>query len=276
MARPTNLTKLKLVRQYTGDKFSAARGYDARKPLSKARLRTIDRYFNLVNELTARPHKLYRPKRGEKREAFEFSGQKGFPRFQVAIVNIPVPGDPYRFYLDKTRPRGSRFVMENRRTHEKSWHVPANIFLYENPNLFDEDAPPDPEFFEYVLEQYAEQGPRHTYVIEAGEHHMWGASGNIPKVAANLADLFKQYGAGNFDAFDKSSHFIGNWFRGIQVYSNPEEFAVYAMRRAEEKARYLRERPGLDPFTKYRTLKSGDMGVFYRGKLIQIVKANRR
>lgn len=271
LARRSLTDSLKLVRRYTGDRFSAARGYDARKPMSKARLRTIEKYANLITELTDRPHRIYRPKRGEKREAFIFTGQQHHPRFTVAIVNVPQADSSYRFYRDRTRPSGSQFTMENRRTREKSWHIPAQVFLDENEALFDEDEDIAPEFFEYVLEQYAEQGPRYTYVIEAGEYHMWGASGNIPKVSEKLADLFKQYGSQNFDAYDKNSHFIGNWFRGVQVYSSSEEFATYALERAKRKADYLRERPGLDPFTKFRTLKSGDIGVFYRGKLIQTI-----
>lgn len=243
--------------------------------MSKSRLRTIDKYFNLILELTDRPHRIYRPKKGEKREAFEFTGQKSHPRFTVAIVPVPIENDPYTFYLDKSRPKGSRFVMQNRRTRERSWHIPAEVFVDEDPELFDDDADIDPGFFEAVLEQYAEQGPRHTYVIEAGEYHMWGASGRIPKVSAKLADLFKEYGSDRFDRFDKNSHWIGNWFRGVQVYTNPDEFATYAMRQAEKKATYLRERPGLDPFTKYRALKSGDIGMFVRGKLTQVVPTGR-
>jgi hypothetical protein len=263
--------KLALVRRYTGKRFSAAKGYDLRKGMSKGRMKTVEKYAGLIVELTDRPHRIYRPKRGEKREAFTFTGQEHHPRFEVAIIPVPDPAGSYRFELDRTRPPGSRFVMENRTTKERSWHIPAKLFLDENEQLYDEDADIAPEFFEYVLEQYAEQGPGYTYVVEAGEYHMWGASGNIPRVAEKLSELFKEYGAGHFDAFDKNSHFIGNWFRGVQVYTNPEEFAVYALARANRRADYLRERPGMDPFTRFRVLKSGDIGIFYRGKLINTI-----
>lgn len=281
--------QLRIVRRYTGDKFSDDRGYDAgsakREGMSRARIRTVERYFNRIQELSDRPHRVYgggrdKPTKSgsawrphEKREAFAFTGQKGFPRFQVAIIPIPVPTDPYAFDLDMTRPEGSRFVMVNQRTGERSWHIPVEVFVWENPQLWDEDEALEAEFFEDVLDRYAEKGPRHTYVIEAGEYHMWGSSGKIPKVAEELAKLFKNYGAGNFDAYDRNSHFIGNWFRGVQVYSNPDEFAAYAMRQAEKRAKFYRERrPGMDPFTRYRGLNDGSLGVFNRGELIQRVR----
>lgn len=259
--------KLHLLRRYTGDRFSPVKGYSSAKKLSRGRLRTIDRYVQLLDELLSQPHRLYKPLRGEKNEAFEFSGQRGFPRFTVAIVPVPVAAHKYRFEMDKSRPKGSRFVMIDRTTREKSWHIPARVFLDENELLYDEDEETPPEFFEDVLRNYAEQGERYTYVIEAGDHYMWGDTGNIPKVAAKLASLFQQYGAGHFDQFDKSSHFIGNWFRGIQVFSRSETMAIHALARANAKAAYMRERPGLDPFTKIRPMKNGMIGTFYRGVL---------
>lgn len=261
--------KLAILRRYTGDRFSAAKGYDLRKGISRARSKTIDRYYSKLIESTARAHAVYRPKRGEKREAFFYSGQEKFPRFDVAFIPVPDPESRYKFSIDKKRPKGSRFIVENRRTRERSWHIPASVFQDERYDIFDPDADPDPEFFQDVLETYAEQGPRYTYVIQAGEHYMWGASGNIPKVSAKLADLFKQYGSDRFDPSDKNSHFIGNWLRGVQVYTDPDEFAVYAMERATKKADWHRK-TGIPTFTKYRILKNGKIGVFVRGQLVQV------
>jgi hypothetical protein len=265
--------KLAVVRRYTGDRFSAQRGYDARKPLSRARLKTIDRYFEMIQELTARPHKVVTPPKGGKREAFEYTGQIHHPRFTKAIVHTPDPAAKYVFELDKSRPKGSRFIVTNRRTREKSWHIPAAVFLDENAALFDEDEDTPPEFFADVLEEYGEAGE--VYLIEAGDYHMWGAAGSVQRVSEKLSDLFKQYGAGNFDAMDKSSHFIGNWFRGVQVYSDARDFRPYLEDRVRAEGARLRER-GLEPFTKHRVMKSGAIGTFHQGRLVAVHQAVRR
>lgn len=267
---PDLRSKLALVRRFTGDRFSAAKGYDLRKPLSRARARTIGKYFDMIVELTSTPHKIIVPPRGGKREAFEFTGQIHHPKFVKAIVRVPDPEARYSFSIDRTRPRGSRFVMTNRRTRERSWHIPAAAFLDENENLYDEDEDIAPEFFEMVLEEYAERGE--VYLIEAGDFHMWGSAGHIRRVSEKLSELFKQYGAGNFDAYDKNSHFIGNWFRGVQVYSDASDFRPYLEDRVAAEGRRLQER-GLAPFTHFRILKSGDIGRFYQGRLVQTMPA---
>jgi hypothetical protein len=265
--RRTDLaTKLRLVRRYTGDKFSAARGYDLRHPLSKSRARTIAKYFDLIAELTSRPHTLYKPQRGEKREAFAYTGQIHAPRFAVAIVETPQPNDRYAFSLDRSRPKGSRFTVTNRRTGERATHIPAGAFLDENEALYDEDAELEAAFFEGVISDYTD-GRNVVLVIEAGESHMWGDAGTPRTTGEHLAQLFKTYGAGNFSPFDPASHFIGNWFNGVKVYS-PDEFAPIigaAIPKAAERQRTWNLRPG----EHFRQLRSGDIGHFYKGRLLQ-------
>lgn len=271
--------KLRTVRRFTGDKFSAARGYDARKPMSKARARTIARYYEAIKELTGRAHMLVTPKRGEKREMFEFTGQARFPRFVKAIIVKPIAADPYTYTVDKTRPKGSRFILVNKRTRERSWHIPAHVFLDENEALYDPDADIEPQFFEDVLNEYAVQGPNTAYMIEAGDYHMWGSAGDIPTVSAKLSELFKNYGSDIFDADDKSSHFIGNWFRGIQVFTEHES-RTYREERANAAVTRIREfnkqagRQVRQYGQSFRVLKSGDIGEFVFGKLVRIIPGN--
>lgn len=265
--------KLRALRRYTGDRFSPARGYDARKPLSRSRKRTIERYYTQLVELTSRPHKVITPPRGAKREAFEFTGQVHFPKFVKAILHTPDPDAKYTFEIDKTRPKGSRFIVINQRTREKSWHIPAAVFLEQNPDLYDEDQDTPPEFFEEIIYEYAENGE--VYLIESGDYYMWGSAGTPQSVSEKLSDLFKQYGAGNFDVTDKNSHFIGNWFRGIQVFQDARDLRPYLEDRVRHEAERIKER-GIPAFTKYRVLKSGAIGTFYRGKLVNVARAVRR
>lgn len=256
--------KLDLIRRYTGRKFSAANGYDARKPLSKKRLKTIDRYFNLVNDLTARSHKIYRPKKGEKNEAFEFTGQKGYSYFSHAIVHSPDPAAKYTFKIDKARPKGSRFVVINKTSGERSYHIPAEPFWM----IQDEDENGEPDYlsseFEDILQEYAEGAE--LFMINAGDYHMWGSAGGARRVAEKLADLMKQYGSDNFDEYDRHSHHIDNWFKGVTAYSYIEEAWPYITERSRAQVKRNEER-GNDGRLKARILRNGNFGAFIDGKL---------
>lgn len=261
-----------MVRRFTGDRFSGAKGYDLRKGLSKARTRTVEKYYEMLVELTSRPHQVVKPPKGAKREAFSFTGQSRHPRFEKAIIHTPDPGASYSFEIDRSRPRGSRFVLVNDQTQERLWHIPASVFEdvaaeYE-ADIFAEGEEPDGSFFADVIREY---GAGEVYVIQAGNYHMWGAAGTPDTVGDKLAELFRDYGAGNFDPNDRSSHFVGNWFRGVEVYQDARDFEPYFSARVEAKVRRDQERRTSHPFQKIRRLKSGDLGVFERGQLQQVI-----
>lgn len=257
--------KLKIVRKYTGHNFSLARGYDGRKNLSRSRQKTIAKYFDIIYELSGRAHKLYTPPKGAKREVFAFTGQDRTPKFTKAIIYLPDADATYKFEIDKNRPKGSRFVVTNKKTHERSWRIPAEVFLDENEALFDEDEDTDPDFFEGVLEEYGQDGA--AYMVEAGDYHMWGSAGPRSQVANKLSDLFKNYGAGHFDPYDRNSHFIGNWFRGVQVFADPLDLLPYKVER------YRNDLENQKKFGRgfgehIRTLADGSMVRFVGGKMI--------
>lgn len=271
MARPLSDlgSKLRLVRRFTGDRFSAKRGYDMRGKMSKARQKTIARYFQVIQELTAKPHIVITPPKGGKLEAFEYTGQRGHSKFVKAIVTLPDPGGRYKFEIDRLRPKGSRFILINRTTREKSWHIPADVFYDVEPDLgfdLDEDLPP--EFFADIIEEYGYPG--RIYMIEAGEHHMWGDAGPPARVGAKLAQLFVQYGAGHFDSSDRNSHFIGNWFRGVSVFHQADAI-TYGQSRFAERARSRAERRAqgltvLPTGHKWRPMINGMLGEFINGE----------
>ena len=264
---------LETVRRYTGDRFSAAKGYDLRKPLSRRRVKTIEKYFSMVEELTSRPHRVITPRKGEKKETFAFTGQDSHPRFTKAIVVIPDATQSYRFEIDKSRPKGSQFTIINKRTKERMFHIPAELFVEEfyeqsdGDDLWDHEEI-DPAFFEDVLDEYAERGG--VMMIEAGEYHMWGSAGHPRRIAEKLSSLFKQYGASNFDQFNKNSHWIGNWFRGVQVFGDAQA-GVYATERFYHELKRLEDRYGdrANQFMgrKIRPMSNGRIGEFYQGEL---------
>lgn len=261
------------MRRFTGDKFSAKRGYDLRKPLSKARARTINKYFTMIEELTSRPHKIIVPPKGTRKEIFEFTGQKSHPRFSRAIVTIPDPNVSYTWEIDKSQPKGSQFVLINKATKERLWHIPAEMFdaKYEEnfgENIWDEEEL-SPQFFADVLEEYAAQDQ--VYMIEAGEFHMWGTAGHIGRVSEKMAELFKQYSHDRFDRYDSNSNWIGNWFRGVQVYGMASA-GSYIDDRLNHEVKRLQERYGDRAsdmmFRKTRVLKDGSVAEFYQGKVV--------
>lgn len=259
--------KLDKVRRFTGDRFSAGRGYDARKTLSKKRQKTIERYFDAITELTAREHLLYKPKRGEKKEVFEYTGQKGYGLFNVGIIHKPDSNAHYTFDFDRERPKGSRFQVINKNTGERSWHVPADPFWE-----FDGDEDELREYYGDLLDEYAEDAE--VFLINAGEHHMWGSAGGADFVADKLADLMNQYGSRYFDPFNKNSNHINNWFRGMTAYASDRDVAAYLDERAEhqekQQAKYNYHMVGTDRGnvrSRVRILRDGSIANFVDGKL---------
>lgn len=241
--------------------------------MSAARVRTIHKYFTMIEELTSRPHKIITPPKGTRKEIFEFTGQKTHPRFQKAIVVLPDPNEIYRWEIDKRQPKGSRFVLVNKRTKERLWHIPAEMFDRQysaayGESMWDEEQL-SAEFFEDVLTEYAQEDA--IYMIEAGDYHMWGSAGEIPHVAKKIAQLFEQYSHDRFDRYDRQSSWVGNWFRGVQVYGTGDALA-YMGERANADIKRLYDRYGnsapLMQFNHFRVLKSGDLAQFKHGELV--------
>jgi hypothetical protein len=227
----TNIrNKLEALRKLTTG-FDAAHGYDLRKPLTRSRIRTIEKYHAKLMELTNRPHILYAPKKGEKNEAFEYTTQKGYPRFRRAIIYTPDPTARITFSIDRARPRGSRFVATNRKTGQRHYHIPARAFLawdhiadadfvaYLEEQGEDISELDEASFYQYVIEYYSD-GEASFYMIMAGESFMWGSAGGAEKVAKKVDTIINNYGANVFDASDKNSSYYGNWFRGVMAYSD--------------------------------------------------------
>lgn len=254
--------KLELVRKFTGDRFSAARGYDLRKPMSRRRLRTIDRYFNVISELTARDYVVYTPKRGEKREVFEFTGQKGFGNFTRAIIHSPQKEAKYTYKIDKERPKGSRFVVENKQSGERSWHIPAHLFWQIFDDLSEEEKE---DIYTQILEEYGDDAE--VFLINAGDFHMWGTAGNAPIVARKISELFRNYGADVFDPNDKNSNYIGNWFRGVTAYKPRGQINNYITERYHARRQYLEDMHRANDY-KFRYTRDGRIVAMQRGSVI--------
>lgn len=261
--------KLEAIRAVTGGYFSAKNGYDLRKPLSKRRQKTIEKYYEVLVDLTSRPHVEYRPRKGEKTEAFSYTGQKHTPKFDRAFVHKVDPDASLQFVLDKNRPKGSRFISYNKKTGQSYYHVPASAFIAFEDDDLEEAGEEVEDFYEDVLREYAEDAE--LFLINAGNNYMWGSSGQHEAVAKKVADLFRNYGAGNFDPGDKNSHYYGNWFNGVTAFTRAADAYPLIAERYRANERRKEERHIMTD-DKIRVLSSGDLGLFRNGRLIRTVK----
>lgn len=268
---------LPLIRRYTGDHFTPANGYAMNKPLNFGQRMAVLKYAEKIAELTAKPFVTYRPKRGEKTEAFSYTGQSGFKYFDRAIIHKPDPNAELTFTIDRKRPKGSRFVPVNKKTGQRFYHIPANVFL--DPDFLPsefltwlEDQGEDVEeiaedvLFEYLLEWYS--GDAEFYLIQAGESYMWGAGGSKEAVAEKIQTIINNYGPSLFNANDKKSSYYGNWFKGVTAFTN--RFDAFPMiAEAQKRKRERAEKYKLKGDAKWRVLKDGSFGRFEGGKLTE-------
>jgi hypothetical protein len=261
---------LKVVRQYTGDAFSASNGYALnRKPNFGQRMAVL-KYYEKIAEMTATPYQVYTPKKREKREAFSFTGQAGFRKFKKAIIRKTDDAQRFTFTLDKSRPRGSRFVAIDAQTGRRYYNIPAALFMDAS---LDEDLVDENEaIFRQIIDEHA--GDAKFFLIQAGDAYMWGAGGSERLIAKKLAEVFRNYSPNHFDPYDKNSSYYGNWFRGLTGFTSQYD-ALPKIAEAQERRRDYRARMHIGP-RKYRRLLGYDdqgnrlLGEFENGELINI------
>lgn len=249
--------QLRAIRRFTGEAFSRERGYDARKKPNFGQRMAVLKYARKLDELMSRPVVFYKPKRGEKTAAFEYTGQRGYNKFDTAIVHKPNDAADLEFGIDRSRPKGSRFVVTDRRNGQQYIHIPANAFLTVDPSEYAaiiREYAPDAEFF----------------MIEAGENYMWGAGGGAQKVGEKIKQILEQYGSNMFDANDHNSSHWRNWFRGVTGFTDHRDaLAHIEVRHAAEKAFNAKYKiPENALKVKRRTSKHGRIALFANGRFL--------
>jgi hypothetical protein len=213
LALANTRAQLELVRRFTGDAFTPAKGYDARKPMSFGRRMAILKYYRKIVELTdGADTVVYKPKRGEKTSAFNYTGQTGYRKFNVAIVRKLSPDQAFRFELDKSLPAGHQFIAYDTKTGRRFVNLPARLF---NGDDIDADE------YRRIIETYAPDAK--YYLVQCGDSYMWGAGGDSADLAEKLAEVFTNYSADVFDPNNKNSSYYGNWFRGVSAFGSYED-----------------------------------------------------
>lgn len=256
---------LKKVRSYTGDFFTPARGYDGRKPLNFGRRMALLKYANKIDDLTAKPFIEYTPKKGEKNEAFKYTGQKGFRAFTKALIYHPAPNHNLKFEIDKTLPTGSRFTVldygpkdKPRTMPTRYYNIPGHYFI----DAFDDYS--DPYEFEGmvgdILEEHAPGAE--LFLIQAGDSYMFGAGQGRHNLASKLLELMTNYSSSVFDPTNKNSSYYGNWLKGVMAFTSRHD-ALDAMRDGIKK-RDARLRTFIRPDQEARMRQEGLWGIKYR------------
>ncbi len=291
--------QLEIVRQYTGDAFYTKNGYRLNKVPNFGQRMAVLKYFNKIKELSSTETVTYTPKKGEKTEVFQYTGQTGYRKFNKAIIKKISPEQDLKFTFDKRKPKGQRFVVTDKQTGRIYMHIPARFFMLEIDDY-------DPDFWPFVAYEYSLEGEdendvldqaydlvealpeeasaalyfdfiiaKHTgeaqfFLIESGESYMWGSGGQRQQIAHKLVELFKTYSATNFDANDKRSSYYGNWFRGVTAFTSRYD-VLPRIGQALKKRREYREKWKQHPSQNYRKLKNGLIGVFENGRLINTI-----
>lgn len=242
MAFKAYRAQLKKIRAFTGETFTPAKGYAINRKPNFGQRMTVMRYFNKIEELTARPYMTYKPKRGEKTEVFGYTNQIGWRKFNIAIVPQFNPRAELVPVFDKSRPRGSHFMVVDKRpgSGQRMVIIPAKAFVNWNEGL---DPDTDTSFYEAVIEQYAEDAS--FFLIQNGSNFMYGSGGQKRDIANKLKSLMNNYSATMFNPNDKNSHFIGNWFKGIYAFTNRYDAQPMMAKLKAARKQYLHER-GID------------------------------
>ncbi len=252
---------LRLIRPYTGRAFTKVNGYSASKKPSFGQRMAVLKYARKVEELLTRPAEILTPKRGEKAEIFRETRQNGFRYFTKAIIPKPPTPVVVHYTLDKTRPRGSQLVATDKKTKQRYYHIPAEVFL--------ESDEIDTEFYKDIIQQYAEDAQ--FFLIQAGESYMWGSAtgrgGTLDGVAQKIKQILENYSALMFDANDKNSSYYGKWFRGITAFTSVHDALPELGKQLRRQAEY-RERFRVGP-QKYRETRDGQTRRFENGELAQ-------
>lgn len=273
---------LKKVRRFTGDSFTPARGYNLNKGLNFGQRMAVLKYSRKIDELTSRPYVEYKPKRGEKCEAFNYSGQRSYNKFDRAIIFHPAPRHKLSFNIDKSLPRGSRFTVEdhgpkdNQRPPSRYYSIPGRLLINESwPDEFDTYQ----DYLEWLFSVYAPGAE--IGIIQNGDNYMWGSAGGPHEIAEKLSQLMNNYGSDKFDPDNRHSSYYKNWITGLLCFTSRFDafpaIADGARKSDANKSRWYTERQkqrliSLDEWdVKYRHTASGRIAKYRNGQFVGYV-----
>lgn len=267
--------QLKAIRRFTGDWFTPKHGYSASNKPNFGQRMAVLKYFNKVVELTKYATTTYKPKRGEKAEVFRTTGQTGYNKFNTGIVKSINPAAKLKISIDRSRPVGSRLVMEDtRRDHRQRYMTIGPGPILDAIEQAEEDDELASDYIQDVLEELAPGAE--FYLIKSGDYYMWGSArgtgGHLDKVAARIFQLMNDYGSDKFDASDKNSSYFGNWFNGVTAFTATEDAYPLIAERSQARDKYLEssfrkiKKGSKEDRTKMRQFKDGSWHEYIDGR----------
>lgn len=221
---------IKLLRKFA-DGFSPKDGVDLRKPISELspyQRRKIRKYFDIIEPLTARNHKVVRPRRKDHlRELQELAGHQGFPKGIKAAL-IPVADPSKSLKIEYTRKHKVRRVIEDGK-------------VYKYTIFFDRDLLLSDAMLAAI--DVVNRAPLDAtqFLLGAAEHEI---QTKIAPTAADLAyhiqRLQDKYGIDQgYDATNPSSKWFGNWMFSVNSYTFKSKKTMDDYLQAKFKAKEL-------------------------------------
>lgn len=196
--------------------------FDLRSPLSSAAKAKITKYHSYLQKLDIRQSQVYRTSDPRRLKAAQALAQHD-PRYKgIKVAFIPNPGTEHlKIEFDKA---GRAYAVGR---HATQHHIPLDAI-----KMATEGAA-------YIERQLSTNPLAKAYVPQAGEFEVPGAYGR-KFITDALLKLTNKYGAENFNADDKNSHYYGNWLFGLTAYNFTNQSALEKYRADKKNSNRIR------------------------------------
>jgi len=198
---------IKLVRHFA-DGFKGADGYDLRhhyKDVSQYKRKKLQRYYELIHDLTSRTHEVKRPRNKKRlRSLQEFARHPEFPKgLKVAFLPSADPDDKQKIIYDKKTQKVKRVI-------EKGTIVRREVPFDHDLLIEDPSA---------AVQEVINKAKGKRYLIQAGEFDIPSLlSSDHRTLLDNVTKLMNKYGATDHNPDDSNSSYYENWMHGVISY----------------------------------------------------------
>lgn len=211
---------VKLLRKYA-DGFTPSDGYNLRyyddwSPSMKGR---VTRVFQAVDELTARPYKVIRPRsRKNLRRLQQAAQHEAAPKaLKVAFVPVADPDAPvavtYTKRAVKIRQKGVEYIT-------------VDI----DPQALIEDP-------QAAAQAVVREFPAKVYTLQAGKYEIREPLYTARQVGNAITKYQNKYNADDYNSEDPNSSYFGNWMHGVRAYNYETRFDMKQFRADRRAAR---------------------------------------
>lgn len=238
-------SKLRLIRLFTHG-FDASSGYSLKNisGLSSSQKREINRYYDVLSQLTYRPHYIYRPRNKQNlRAAKRTNGTDQLSKIHVGIFQVPTRRDI----------EGERRIVKPKvkisRSGEVSLHfehglkrdtllfedaardILAQEWLEETGERMSPDDVDYVEAMEYVADflpeltqQIVDETDYKYYTVIAGQFEIGKGvptffnRNDVAAEVIRLQEIYNPDERDDCDPDDPNSHYWGNWLFGLNAY----------------------------------------------------------